>query len=531
MHNFTYISLMHKKSFNTTGPCMADMHYMLSPVDRIDAAKLQRFIDEKLYWVLHAPRQTGKTSFLLNWMEQLNAQPGIISLYVSVETCQGIADMDTAMSLVCESIKSRAELHLPVEYWPEIPEIASAGKQLHRMLQSWAQKFPDHGLVLLFDEVDVLEGPAMISFLRQIRDGFSGRGKGKFPISIALVGMRDLRDYLVYAKDGVPVNPGSPFNVKKESFTLQNFEPDEVNALLSQHTTATGQIFTDDARELLYHYSCGQPWLVNSLADFCVSECCPQGEDITAAHIEQAKEKLIERREVHIDSLAERLKEPRIRQVVEPILIGKNDPELATRPGFEFSLDLGLITIKNGTPQIANPIYREVLIRSLNYGQQLAIPAPEFKWQKDNGDLDIEALMEEFQTFWRRNGDLWEQKFDYTEAFPHLLLMAYFQRIVNGGARLTRKAAAGRGRIDMLVEWKQWSHLVEIKLVHPHDGRATTLAEGLKQIAFYADKVKPDTQHLVIFDRSDKGRAMSFEDKMYRENLEGAAGPLSVWWF
>ncbi|NLB63394.1 MAG: ATP-binding protein, partial [Fibrobacter sp.] len=113
---------MRKKSFNTTGPCMADMHYMLSPVDRIDAAKLQRFIDEKLYWVLHAPRQTGKTSFLLNWMEQLNAQPGIISLYVSVETCQGFSDAETAMSLVCESIKRRAELHLPAEYWPEISE-------------------------------------------------------------------------------------------------------------------------------------------------------------------------------------------------------------------------------------------------------------------------------------------------------------------------------------------------------------------------------------------------------------------------
>ncbi len=522
---------MRKKSFNTTGPCMADMHYMLSPVDRIDAGKLKRFIDEKLYWVLHAPRQTGKTSFLLNWMEQLNAQPGIISLYVSLEACQGVTDAERAITIACEMIEIRATKHLPEKYRIQRPQEHFSGAKLNSMLSTWAQNHPDHSLVLLFDEVDVLEGPAMISFLRQIRDGFSGRGRGKFPISIALVGMRDLRDYLVYAKDGVPVNPGSPFNIKEESFSLQNFDVTEVNALLSQHTNATGQVFTDDARELLYHYSCGQPWLVNSLAKRCVLDICPNGEDIIAAHIEQAKEMLIEQREVHIDSLAERLKEPRIRQVVEPILIGKNDPELATRPSFEFSLDLGLITIKNGTPQIANPIYREVLIRSLNYGQQLAIPAPEFKWQKDNGDLDIEALMEEFQTFWRRNGDLWEQKADYTEAFPHLLLMAYFQRIVNGGARLTREAAAGRGRIDMLVEWKKWSHLVEIKLVHPHDGRATTLSEGLKQIAFYADKVKPDTQHLVIFDRTDKGRAMSFEDKMYREDLEGAAGPLSVWWF
>ena len=96
--------------------------------------------------------------------------------------------------------------------------------------------------------------------------------------------------------------------------------------------------------------------------------------------------------------------------------------------------------------------------------------------------------------------------------------MAFFQRILNGGARLTREAAVGRERIDMLIEWKGFKHIVEIKLVHPRHGREATLEKGLKQIARYADKVGRDaTQTLVIFDRTPAGRVMPWEERLRRE--------------
>ncbi|HNY32086.1 MAG TPA: hypothetical protein PKO15_14475 [Fibrobacteria bacterium] len=268
----------------------------------------------------------------------------------------------------------------------------------------------------------------------------------------------------------------------------------------------------------MFRLTGGQPWLVNTLADLCVTRLVTDGSAITADHIEAAKEELIKSRAVHIDSLAERLRDPKVKRIVQPILAGDSDPTLADGDDFRLCLDLGLVALDNGVPSIANPIYREVLIRTLNYGQQLAIPAPEFRWTKDDGDLDLEALFDEFQVFWRRNGDLWEQKADYTEVFPHLLLMAFFQRVLNGGARLTREAAVGRERMDMLIEWKGFSHIIEIKLVHPHDGREATLQSGLRQIARYADKVGHDaTKTLVIFDRTPAGRTMPWEERLRRE--------------
>ncbi|MBK9578240.1 MAG: AAA-like domain-containing protein [Fibrobacterota bacterium] len=507
------------KSFNTTGPCRPQMHYMLPPEARLPGADLQRMIDEELYWVLHAPRQTGKTSFLMSWMKTLNASEQVVACYVSVERCQGIEDVERAMEWIVDAILESAVTSGVL--CPARPASVGAGSLLSATLTSWAGLCAPKPLVVLFDEVDTLLGAALISFLRQLRGGFASRGVGRFPTSVALVGMRDLKGYIVQTKDGVAMNPGSPFNIKKDSYTLRNFSELEIRSLLGQHTEATGQVFTEEALAEVCRLTCGQPWLVNTLADLSVTRLVTDGSPVTADHIEAAKEELIKSRAVHIDSLAERLRDPKVKRVVQPILAGASDPTLAEGDEFRLCMDLGLVTLEEGVPSIANPIYREVLIRTLNYGQQLAIPAPEFRWKKADGDLDMETLFDEFQSFWRENGDLWEEKADYTEVFPHLLLMAFFQRVLNGGARLTREAAVGRERMDMLIEWQGFKHIVEIKLVHPRKGRDATLQQGLKQIARYADKVGRDaTRTLVIFDRTTAGRAMPWEERLRREEYD-----------
>lgn len=188
------------KYFNTTGPCFPRLHYMLPPKDRLIGASLDRYIRDELYWVLHAPRQTGKTTFLQSWMHEINAGTEAVACYVSLERCQEITERDQAMPLMVDAVqKSAKALDLPV---PEYPQEASPGSYLSVILSRWAEQTAPKKLVVLFDEVDVVSGPALVSFLRQLRDGFSGRGVGIFPVSVALVGMRDLRDYLVTSKGG-----------------------------------------------------------------------------------------------------------------------------------------------------------------------------------------------------------------------------------------------------------------------------------------------------------------------------------------
>jgi hypothetical protein len=500
--------------FNTTGPCRPDKHYMLPPEDRLVRAQLDRYIRDELYWVLHAPRQTGKTTFLQSWMRSINAGGEAVACYVSVERCQQFPLAEEAIPAVCEAAVSYASAFLERRYIPSMPAATPSG-MLDAILRQWAALVAPKPLVILFDEVDVLVDQAMVSFLRQLRGGFAVRGVGTFPVSVALVGMRDLRDYLIRTKEGIQVNPGSPFNIKEDSVSLSNFSQDDVFKLAGQHTAETGQVFTDEALQKVYDLTRGQPWLTNALLKKCVMQIRPDGEPVEPDHVEQAEEMLIAERAVHLDSLAERLRDPRIKRIVELILTGGLDPELMQGDDFLLSQDMGLVTLEDGTPSIANPIYREVIARVLSRPYQLSIPAPEFPWRNPDGTLDIRALLEEFQKFWRRHADLWEAKADYTEAFPHLLLMAFLQRVVNSGGRIEREYAAGRGRVDLIVEYAGRVTIIEIKLVHPQDGRDTTVREGLRQLGRYRDTIDPHADAvLVVFDRTPEGRRKSWEERL-----------------
>ncbi|MDR3312399.1 MAG: PD-(D/E)XK nuclease domain-containing protein [Spirochaetaceae bacterium] len=507
--------------FNTTGPCNPWDHYMLPPEDRLVGAQLHRYIRDKLYWVLHAPRQTGKTTFLQSWMREINSGDEAISCYVSVERCQGVTEMEKAMPAICNSIKSWAERGgLPV------PSAGNAApdSQLSDILGNWASLTAPKPLIVLFDEVDVLEGDVLISFLRQLRDGFANRGGGKFPVSIALVGMRDLKDYITAAKGGVAPNPGSPFNIKEDSVVLSNFSQEDIAHLFAQRTTETGQRINDEALGYVWEQSRGQPWIVNSLFKRATMRVLDEDshETVSLGHIQEAREQMILARETHLDALAYRMEDPRVRRVLETLMSGASDVMLTESEGFRLCLDLGLVVKERGTPQVANPIYREVLARQMTSGIQDAIPEPEFRWEKADGTLDMDALLKEFQRFWRRNSEIWEQKSDYTEVFPHLLLQAFLQRVLNGGGRIEREYAAGRGRMDLMVDYKGHQHIIEIKLIHSYDTPAEVRQEGLDQIMRYRDKIDSNAPaYLVIFDRRDDTKKAPWDERITWEHIDG----------
>jgi hypothetical protein len=238
-------------------------------------------------------------------------------------------------------------------------------------------------------------------------------------------------------------------------------------------------------------------------------------ETVTIDHILEAREQMIQARETHLDSLAYRLEDPRIRKVMETLLTGEPDINLATGEAFRLCLDLGLVAIIDGAPSVANPIYREVLAREVTYGIQMAIPLPEWQWEKADGSLDMDALLREFQKFWRKHSEIWEEKSDYTEAFPHLLLMAFLQRVLNGGGRIEREYAAGRGRMDLAVEYRKRWYILEVKLVHSHETPETVQEEGLEQIARYRDRIDAAAPaYLIIFDRRPQAREKSWEERL-----------------
>src|SRR5215475_5991129 len=494
------------RRFNTAGPCHPAYHYMIPALRRLPQAP--ELIAQLGYFVVHAPRQTGKTTTLAALADELTTTGRYAALHFSCELGRAAGDnYGAAQRGILHRIRRRATVTLPPELQPPPWPVAPDENLLGDALAAWAQACP-RPLALFFDEVDALSGQSLISVLSQLRDGYYERPEG-FPASVALCGLRDVRDYKA-ASGGDPSRLGSssPFNIKLESLRLGDFTPDEVRELYAQHTEETGQRFTPDAVDRAIELTAGQPWLVNALAREIVEEIgVPTPEPITTEHLEQAKEGLILARATHLDSLAAKLAEPRVRRILGPVLAGT----LLTLDPYDDDLtyvrDLGLIA-SSKPPQIANPIYREFIARVLTTGVEVNLLADPRTFVLPDGRLDFPLLLHEFADFWREHGEILTSAQHYHEAAPQLVLMGFLQRIVNGGGHIDREYGIGRGRIDVLIRWpwtdpagkRQWQReAIELKVWRA--GEPDPLARGLTQLDGYLNRLGLDHGTLIIFDR------------------------------
>jgi hypothetical protein len=485
------------RRFNTTGPCIPMEHYMLRPEDRCPG--IMDLIEGKQFFVIHAPRQSGKTTLLNSLEQQLNAGNKYHALYCSLESVQGINEASRGISAILNCLEMSLKYHAGLRHaMPDYLRESAENTALRSFLTDLTAG-SNRPLVVFFDEADCLGGETLISFLRQLRDGYVNRIRIPFLHSLALVGMRNIRDYRVQVRpDTQTLGSASPFNIAKEAMTLKYFSRDDIAALYQQHTADTGQVFPADLVDEVWEMTLGQPWLVNAIAAEMVEKICRNDatKPLTAAMAEAAAQAIVLRRDTHIDSLLERLKEPRVQRIIEPILLGEGESIERQSSDFQFVRDLGLIRNDNGTLRIANPIYSEVFARTLNYDSQQSMPAELINRWMDGQHLDLTGLLKGFQEFWRDHSESWRERFQYKEAAPHLILLAYLQRVVNGGAKITREFATGTRRVDVCVEYVEHRYPIEMKLMRG----PKTREEGLTQLTKYMDTLGCKEGWLLLFD-------------------------------
>ena len=553
--------------FNTTGPVVPEEHYCIPALARLDLTDVLALVRNKRYFVLHAPRQTGKTSILLALRDLLNSgkHGDYRCVYVNVEGGQAAReDTERAMRAILGQVGTGARVTLGddslAQIWPAALANFGPDGALGETLGRWAESDP-RPLVVLIDEIDALIGDTLLSVLRQLRAGYVRRPLG-FPQSVVLCGVRDVRDYRIHSSSqNAVISGGSAFNIKAKSLRLGDFCRDEVVALLAQHTDETGQVFTDDALQVIWTQSQGQPWLVNALAEeTCLSGRPDQDRSrpVTVEDVNAGQERLIMRRETHLDQLADKLQEGRVRRVIEPLLSGGDEREFSARD-LEYVRDLGLVALDSPL-RIANPVYAEVVPRELTYAAQEGLVEETGWYVHADGRLDVVKLVAAFQGFFREHSERWLAglrpskeherhtaretqpdckakprsrelaRFDYQEAGPQLLLQAFLQRVVNGGGRIEREYGLGRGRTDLLIVWpaggRTQHFVIECKVLHERRGLDRTIRDGLEQTAAYMDRWAAEAGHLVIFDRD---AAKSWDERVYHR-VESAAGrDVHVW--
>jgi hypothetical protein len=493
----------------------------------IDAATrlqgVEKLIDREQYFVIHAARQSGKTTYLKDLTGRLNASGKYYTLYCSLECAQGVIEPEKGIPEIVEKLKNLLRFS-NIPHKAEFAENANY-QNFTGVLNTELTLFCmllDKPLVILFDEADCLSEGTLITFLRQLRDGYNSRPEQAFVHSVSLVGMRNIRDYKAQIRpDSQSLGSASPFNIVTKTYTLQNFTKEEIIKLYRQHTDEAGQVFEEDAIELVWEQTQGQPWLVNAIANQVIVEILQSDytKPVTAKLVKEAIQHIILNRPTHIDSLLERLKEDRVRTIIEPMILGEGFIDKES-DDFLYTKDLGLIRVVNTRIMPANPIYAEVIIRKLSSKVQEELKNPKYPYQlprylKD-GRIDMDFLMHDFQKFWHLNSAIWTNMSDYKEAAPHLVMMAFLQRVINGGGQVIRDIASGTGRLDLCLLYKNQKYPIELKIRYGNK----YLEEGFIQTAGYMDLHCCNEGWMVVFDRR---KTVKWEDKLYfkKETVDG----------
>jgi len=278
-------------------------------------------------------------------------------------------------------------------------------------------------------------------------------------------------------------------------------------------------VFEPQAVDCIYEQTQGQPWLVNSIARECVEKICEKNYSIpiTSEMAKTAINNIILARGTHFDSLMERLKEPRVHSVIQPLIMGEEVSIDKLSDDYLYTRDLGLIRDNGGKTEPSNPIYAEVIVRALNWSVQEAIKdgyenyvVPRYM---KNNKIDMDYLIKDFQEFWRENSEIWIDRYkknfyQYDEAAPHLVFQAFLQRVINGGGNIIREMALGKRRVDLCVVYEEQKYPIELKILR----NEKSVADGLEQLSAYMDKAGTSEGWLVLFDRSAE---KSWEDKLY----------------
>ena len=513
------------KTFCIGGPIRPEEHYYIPK--RLNWSDLDKYLAQKFYFLLHAPRQSGKTTAILEYVNYLNADDKYIALYLSTEAAHSAKnDVERALFWLLSQFETQISIQLPDQLkarefllsvlgQPRVPE-----DSFYRFLKYWAE-ISSKPVVIFFDEIDGLVENTLISLLKQFRTGYTNRS-AHFPQSICLIGVRDLQDYKLKSKDeeekGILF---SPFNIISETLILKNFTEQQVAELYRQHTVETGQVFTDEAISHAHYLTGGQPWLTNALAyQACFVDVTDRSFPITKDIVDRAKEQIIRRRDTHISSLVDRLNDPRVRPIIDALISGSLEPAFLNPDNIQYVRDLGLL--KEDSLELANPIYEQIIPRALTHVIQELIPH-QIAWYIDSsGKLSMTKLLLAFTQWFREHATAYGEILKFHEGFPHLLLYAFLQRIINGGGQVHREPCYGNKRPDLDILWKQQRFIIELKIKRSEETRV----KGLEQLAQYLDYCDSAEGHLILVDPDPK---KSWEEKISQEQVEINGIKIHLW--
>lgn len=482
------------RRFNTAGPNDSARHSTISARSRVPA--LWDIVEQGNYFVLHAPRQMGKTTLLFDLAAEINREKAHVAAVVSLEPGAAFPAVDAAELAMLDSWRYDLAAYLPSEIsvprWPNAPP----GNRIGAALSAFAQECP-RPIVLLIDGLDTLSRDVRMSVIRQIRAGKPRRPRG-FPWAIGIASLRDPRelDSPTQGPTSAAV-PTSSMSLEAEVIPLPPFTREHVGQLCESLAEQLGQPVLETAVDRIFEQTSGVPYLVSLFAHRMLEMFEQRKGPLTAADVDRARDVILERRGGLFDEVADRMRDARFKALLEQVPQG-TVRDLSSEEA-RAAVDLGVVREdSDGTVQYTNPLWRNFVTRFFPTTKSSIFTNDKPVWVRSDGRLDPEKLLETFVDFWRRHGDQVFAGATYGELSP-LVLTAFLNGIVKKGGLIEREYALGRGRMDVCI--RQGGSAVALVVKVRRDRDVDPVVEGLAQVDESLGRHGIQDGWLVIFDR------------------------------
>jgi len=288
----------------------ASYYVQLENVTNMDNQDLKTMVDRERFFSIFAPRQSGKTTFFKGFGRRLEKDPLYVAILLSFQDYKNLS-VQRFYQLIQKSLYRQLIGRLELVGCPQLDAIKSY-LDTHFLSDhiSFRELFDELNgivkqkkIVIFIDEFDGIPRDELENFLTTLRELYQEykESKDKALYSVGLVGIRNITKLIV---GGV-----SPFNiadqVKLPPFSLKN-----VRDLYAQYSEETNQPFTDEAVNMVYTETAGQPWLVNRLATILTIDVKPETTDpLTAEDVQKAIDILLYEENSHFDNITEKAKQ------------------------------------------------------------------------------------------------------------------------------------------------------------------------------------------------------------------------------
>lgn len=503
------------RTFNTTGLCIPEKHYMVDISERLQ--KMKEMVDKGQYFTINRGRQYGKTTTLYEFGKYLGESYVVLSLDFQAI---GFEEFQTEQSYVRAFsrllLRKQKKISIPEKIMAKLEAFAHESEQaatlneLFFVLSDWCEE-SEKPVVLFIDEVDsASSNQVFLDFLAQLRYQFLEREQDEefytFQ-SVILVGVTDVKNLKRKLHPGDAQKVNSPWNIAVD-FTLDmNLSTDGIAGMLSEymeehHITMDTLAVAQEIRD----YTGGYPFLVSRICQIMDSGLLEE-KHWTEKGVGEAAGLLVQEGNTLFDSLMGKVVEnSEMGAALQHLLFSGEDLEYNRyNLAIQDAMMYGFIKVDGNKVRVANRIFEMLLY---NYflaerGMQKSLIYRAGEQDKElfitDGHLNMEAILEHFViSFHDIYGGI-EEKFDEEEGRRRFLL--YIRPIINGtGNYYIEAQTRNQKRMDVVIDYMGERFVIELKI-----WRGNAYHErGEKQLLEYLDYFRLEKGYMLSYNFNQK---------------------------